>query len=197
MAHKIEQFIGVFENAVSDEVCQNLINYFDNYASMNKVFNRRDQGFGALQKEDSILAMGHETDIVQVRNFTANMAPVADALDGCYRAYMDKYNILSEITRHRIAQTYQIQKTKPGQGYHVWHCEADCISSASRIAVPIVYLNDVEEGGETEFLYQNMRVAPKRGTVVLFPASFTHTHRGNPPLSGDKYIVTTWIELLE
>ena len=58
----------------------------------------------------------------------------------------------------------------------------------------MIYLNDVEEGGETEFLYQSIRVAPKAGTLLIWPAGFTHTHRGNPPLSGDKYIATGWVQ---
>jgi hypothetical protein len=52
----------------------------------------------------------------------------------------------------------------------------------------------VQEGGETEFLYQHMRVKPEQGTLVIWPAAFTHTHRGNPPLSNEKYIVTGWTE---
>ena len=56
----------------------------------------------------------------------------------------------------------------------------------------MVYLNDVEEGGETEFLYQSLRIKPKANMAVLWPGSFTHIHRGNPPLSGDKYILTGW-----
>lgn len=59
----------------------------------------------------------------------------------------------------------------------------------------IVYLNDVEGGGETEFLYLGRRVSPVQGRLVIFPAGYTHTHRGNPPLSGEKYILTGWIEL--
>jgi len=57
-----------------------------------------------------------------------------------------------------------------------------------------LYLNDVEEGGETEFLYVKRRVSAKKGRFVLWPAGFTHTHRGNPPLSGEKYIMTGWVE---
>jgi len=58
----------------------------------------------------------------------------------------------------------------------------------------MVYLNDIKEGGETEFLYQKCRFKPKRNTLLLWPSGFTHTHRGNPPISGDKYIITGWIE---
>ena len=65
----------------------------------------------------------------------------------------------------------------------------------NRVGTVIVYLNDVDEGGETEFLYYPRRVKPQAGRVLLFPASFTHSHRGNPPLSNTKYIMTGWVEL--
>jgi hypothetical protein len=61
----------------------------------------------------------------------------------------------------------------------------------------MAYLNDVEEGGETEFLYQKKRVKPVKNRVVVWPAGFTHTHRGNPPLSNAKYIITGWVEWIE
>ena len=57
-----------------------------------------------------------------------------------------------------------------------------------------MYLSDVEEGGELEFLYQNKRVKPKKGDFVVWPAYFTHMHRGNPPISDEKYIVTGWYQ---
>ena len=66
-----------------------------------------------------------------------------------------------------------------------------------RVLVNMMYLNDVDEGGETEFLYQSMRVQPKKGRVVIWPAGFTHTHRGNPPLAGEKYIATAWYSNME
>ena len=62
----------------------------------------------------------------------------------------------------------------------------------SRAIAWMIYLNDVEEGGETEFLYQQKRFKPTGNTALLWPGSWTHIHRGNPPLSGDKYILTGW-----
>ncbi len=79
----------------------------------------------------------------------------------------------------------------------MWHSDADGWMNGRRIIVVTLYLNTVEEGGETEFLYQQKRILPTQGTLVLFPAGWTHTHRGNPPLKGDKYILTTWLEFSE
>ena len=61
-----------------------------------------------------------------------------------------------------------------------------------RFLVWSIFLNDVEEGGELEFLNYPVRVKPKKGSMVLFPPYFTHLHRGNPPISNNKYIATGW-----
>ena len=83
-------------------------------------------------------------------------------------------------------------------GYHIWHSEIapekGGTDSLHRILFWLVYLNDVEVGGETEFYFQGLKIPPKRGRVVLAPAGFTHTHRGNVPLSSDKYVATSWIK---
>ena len=112
----------------------------------------------------------------------------------CYDKYSKEWDIIRTLNKHYISPTVRIQKTKPGQGYHVWHSDGGDIFTNRRIIVMNLYLNTVEEGGETEFLYQHKRISPEKGMMVLFPAVWTHTHRGNPPLSGDKYIVTTWLE---
>ncbi|MBB3168951.1 2OG-Fe(II) oxygenase [Simiduia aestuariiviva] len=93
-----------------------------------------------------------------------------------------------------------LQKYRAGKGgYHHWHSEvyphpADPRQdSLHRVLVFMYYLNDVAEGGETEFLYQARKVRPSAGSLVLFPTDFTHTHRGCVPASEDKYILTSWV----
>ena len=115
--------------------------------------------------------------------------------DTHYKNYTDHFSVLNDMNRHGII-SYKIQKTMPSEGYHVWHCEIDNHDRARRLGVYILYLNDVEEGGETEFLYLSQRVKPKTGRLLLFPAGYVHTHRGNPPLSGEKYIMTGWMEFV-
>ncbi|UAA39055.1 2OG-Fe(II) oxygenase [Paraneptunicella aestuarii] len=91
-----------------------------------------------------------------------------------------------------------LQKYKQGRGgYPYWHSEVypqlPHNDALHRIMLFMFYLNDVEEGGETEFYYQDVKLKPKQGTMVIAPAYFTHTHRGNIPKSGDKYILTSWV----
>lgn len=91
-----------------------------------------------------------------------------------------------------------LQKYRQGRGgYPFWHSEvypqAGHNDALHRILLFMFYLNDVQQGGETEFYYQDVKIKPKQGTMVIAPAYFTHTHRGNVPTSGDKYILTSWV----
>ena len=60
----------------------------------------------------------------------------------------------------------------------------------------MTYLHSPESGGETEFLHQALRIEPKAGTTLLWPAGYTHRHRGNPPLKGEKIYITGWFMFL-
>jgi hypothetical protein len=91
-----------------------------------------------------------------------------------------------------------LQKYDRGSGgYHHWHSEtyprdAKC-ETLHRVLLFMFYLNDVEDGGETSFFYQDRHVTPQAGRMVIAPAGFTHTHKGHVPQSADKYILTSWI----
>lgn len=82
-------------------------------------------------------------------------------------------------------------------GYPYWHSEVYPQSPKNdalhRILLFMFYLNDVEKGGTTDFYYQEKSVKPKAGRMVIAPAYFTHTHRGQMPVSNDKYILTSWV----
>ncbi|MDB5747450.1 MAG: proline hydroxylase [Massilia sp.] len=91
-----------------------------------------------------------------------------------------------------------LQKYLRGSGgYHHWHSEvypqnASC-ETLHRVLLFQFYLNDVADGGETEFLYQGRKVEARKGRLIIAPAGFTHTHKGHVPVSGDKYVATSWI----
>lgn len=88
---------------------------------------------------------------------------------------------------------YAIQRSNPGEYYH-WHIDGGSHEFSQRQLVAIWYLNSLEnQGGETEFEYQDLRVTPEAGKLILFPPFWTHRHRGNTLQRGSKYIATTWV----
>ena len=100
-------------------------------------------------------------------------------------------------TLYRYAPLNVQKYLKGSGGYPHWHSELypkdPSCETLHRVLAFQFYLNDVEEGGETEFFYQEKKVKSKAGRMLIFPAGFTHTHRGNVPQSGDKYIITSWV----
>ena len=88
---------------------------------------------------------------------------------------------------------YGIQRYNPGEFYH-WHIDGGSHDFSQRQLVALWYLNDVPgPGGETEFLFQDVKIKPEKGKLVLFPPFWTHEHRAVTLNEGVKYIATTWI----
>ena len=192
----IENFILQYDNLFTAAECQMFIDSFNRMERAGFTITRQKQGDRETVKNDnqfyfSDYLSGMELDI-------SDLAPqrmlVERFWNVVYPAYSEKYGILNQMANMTIRLT-KIQKTEVGGGYHVWHNEDDDPQRMRRVATFILYLNDVDEGGETEFLYYPKRVKAKQGRFIVWPAGFTHTHRGNPPLSNTKYIVTGWIEM--
>jgi hypothetical protein len=103
-----------------------------------------------------------------------------------------KYNIIPCNTLFDIA--FMIQKYEKNVGKYTYHNDfhIDYISKSYRIITFLWYLNDVDEGGETEF-WGNYKIKPEAGKLILFPATWTFPHTGKMPLSNDKYIITGWL----
>ena len=178
---KTENFIRIYDNILSD----GLINNFTYMANQTITWKNRNQV--------------HRSDCQAVIDpFWPAMANQCnrEILNKSLTPYLDDFPYLTNLGVDWHSGTMLLQKTEPLQGYHMFHCENDVWRNRNRTLAWMIYLNDVEEGGETEFLYQQLKIKPKRNTCVIWPGSFTHIHRGNPPISGTKYILTGWFASL-
>ena len=185
--------IFVSEVMFPNDLCDELINVFKDksnkfgnthFIKNNEGINRTDVACFVDDFEiDMVTDIGNTKIIQEINSF------LMDAVSEYCKTYTYLKNMPIRSTRQKL------QKTQKGGGYHVWHAEQSDIDSSQRVLVWSIYLNDVKEGGETEFLHQSKRIKAEKGKILLFPASFTHLHRGNPPLSGDKYIITGWFNL--
>ena len=175
------QHIGIFENAISNEWCDKVINYFEDNIKYAEPRNKQGGSLSGIRDTQYNLDNKNLID-----EFTKNFLEVLNLYSYKYNHFPQPLDVIG----------FKIQKTLPTEGYHVYHVEQGVAPpSLYRIGVYSVYLNDVEEGGETEFLYQLKRIKPKKGTICIFPSGYTHVHRGNTPFSGTKYIMTGWLSL--
>ena len=176
------------KNVLTKETCQKVINMFeDSETHEGETLNGIDYSTkkthevnirGDKWKEiDSIISSLLTTSIIE------------------YGEYLNKIvindHILKELNNNITDTGYQIQKYIKGDGYYKWHNDFTFGRAKScRIVTFIFYLNDVEEGGETYFY--NGKIKPEAGKLLLFPATWTYNHKGNMPISNDKYIITGW-----
>jgi hypothetical protein len=192
--NNIKDFIGIYDGYIPDGACDEAIELFKKYEEFNKVYSRFSSE-GATQdfKNDKQLFCSPETLIEETFNVN-KLKTLMINFDIALKNYFVETNIKKYTSEDIITDYVKIQKTIPAQGYHVWHIEhGPGRENEKRVLVYSIYLKTVEDGGETEFLYQSQRVKPVKGRIVIWPAGFPYVHRGNPPLSGEKYILTSWI----
>ena len=174
----MKDFIGIYPDIIESNLCNELIKIID---QSSVSYGRVD----AVHRQDYQLSL-ESTHPGIARDF---MERVNNCLSEYIRVecpFLQQNTFVSSVTL--------VQKTEPMEGYHSFHAENTTWDLDCRSMAWMVYLNDVEEGGETEWLYQQVKVKPQQGTVVIWPAGYTHMHRGNPPME-DKYIATVWWQM--
>jgi len=190
----INNFIGIYDNYISKQECEKAINLYENENKFNNTINRIGfENSSILQKQDQQFFAGSGN----INVWWEKLKSMLSNFDLAWNHYNQHTGALESYGQQKLFYTsLKIQKTLPTEGYHVWHLEHNLgFDNEPRAFVFSVYLNDVDDGGETEFLHFSKRVKAKQGRIVIFPAGFPYVHRGNPPLSGEKYILTSWLML--
>lgn len=115
------------------------------------------------------------------------------ALQEAVELYKEKYMYCNHTAPWEI-EAVNIQKYNPNGGYFRWHFErtTGSLPTGTRHLVFLTYLTDVTDEGETEFFYQNVKIQPRKGLTLIWPVDWTHTHRGIPSPTQDKYVITGW-----
>lgn len=198
---KIIDHVGIFENLLPKELCEEYIQWFE-YTTNKKLMNFGDVKY--TTEEDNIISSGDKQFKLGItgRNDISIFLNILDngLSDTCYEHLQIAYNKYSteypDLNTTSLACTeIKMQRTPPGGGYHVWHTERVGSSQFfnSRHVAWMIYLNDMPDGeAETEFFHQKLRVKPTAGTTLIWPAAYTHLHRGNTVFTKNKYILTGW-----
>tara|TARA_B100002019_G_C20967311_1_gene449315 strand:+ start:44 stop:619 length:576 start_codon:yes stop_codon:yes gene_type:complete len=184
LLRKNPDFIEVYNNVLSKKDCEVLINHFEKSDDVD--YGRTLQGYTPDVKKCLQIKLDLE-DLSSVSN------TVRQKLISCLNQYRKKYSFYLDYTHcWSLYPTASFQKYDgKDDGYKQWHCEHgnDEISS-KRIMAWMFYLNNAKSG--TEFS-DFPSIKAKEGRCVIWPAFWTHTHRGVIPNVGLKYIITGWI----
>lgn len=182
-------FIEEYPNAYPVEYCDTVIRRFEEMIESGQVQNQSS----LLKNQDNRVVIDWAYHHEKYYNKDPDLCSFFfQNLNEIYsKEYFEKYKSLELCWQH-TPKCMSIQRTDPHQGYHSWHFENSDISTSNRVLAYTLYLNDVEAGGETEFLYQGVKIKPEAGKLAIWPAGFTHPHRGNPIYQSRKYIVTGW-----
>lgn len=185
--YEFNGFVGIFENYFQNKFINELLAYYNSINDLN-ISNKHQPP--RHWKDDEQLYMLDPSRIQTVQPHYVNEFFTV-LWEKIIPIYANKFSILQEKSLE--ADQLKMKKIIPGGGFHQWHYEALGADSKRRLVVQL-YMNDIDEAGETEFLYQNIRINPKKNRLLVWPSDWTHTHRGNPPIgTTDKYILTTWL----
>jgi hypothetical protein len=210
---KMSELVGVYDNVLSPEFCKRVIDYFEECDALGYTTQGSSGFSGNVNKnvKDStdlqLLLHLYRSNLLQVKHKHEEYKDITLNLFNAFKFVPRNYALdLCAKMNNRVDDLYanhlfkitsiQIQRYKPEQvGYPGVHVENLGTNVTQRIFAPIIYLNDIDEGGETEILLANMKVQPRAGRMLVIPANIPFWHCGHPSPKKTKYIVTSWIEL--
>ena len=184
-----ETFIGAYD-IENNKLCEDLIIFFEN----NK----------ELQKHGRV-AGGVDTKIKKTTDITIYPYQLKDEkfsifneyfnlLKQCYEIYKETYPFLKTFANQMTVGSFNLQKYNAGDHFARLHSERTSLDNIHRLFAWMTYLNDVEDGGTTNFNYFDIKIKPKIGKTLIWPAEWTHAHTGDLLKEGKKYIITGWIQ---
>jgi hypothetical protein len=168
----------------SKEECAGLIEWFEILDESKQLVHTKLEGH-------------REFDEVNLNNFreqTLKMQlDVYKRFDDILEKYKQDVKVHEKALPEKSAwEELRIKRYRAGIGNFLDHVDVGDSISARRFLVFFLYLNDVAEGGETEFPDLDLTISPECGKLLVFPSIWTYLHRGNVPISNDKYILGSY-----
>ena len=185
LEYKQSDFIVEYLNIFTNKQCQKIINYITELENNSLLID---------ESKNTEMNIRHHTfntsdDYLHpINSFSLNH--IYPKVNNCMNHYLNEFSVLKN--NKFLINCFKFKKIPENGGFFDWHCEQSDSYNIYRTLVIQIYLNNDFSNGETEFKYYNKKILPEIGKVLIYPAAFTHTHRGNPPIGGTKYLVSTW-----
>ena len=174
-------------------LCDDLINHFERNVSRQRM--GITSGGQNLDVKDRLDISIHPKQLNEPGNevFVIYM----NSLFSCYKDYLTQWPPLKGIGERLEVGMFNLGRYNPGQHFQGIHSERSGLDTLHRVLAWMTYLNDVEDGGETYFINYDLNIRPQKGLTIIWPADWTHAHKGNIVLDGSKYMITGWMNFPE
>jgi len=175
--------------------CNDVIKFYKNnedksYQGNVGTGNNRDGKVNCKIKKCNQLTINQKDLSIHLKNYIAHLSNILNL-------YKQKYPFCDTMSTYSLREPVNIQHYKPTEGYFDWHTEnLGCKYTKYRHLVFMTYLNTVENAG-TEFYHQNVKTKCETGLTLIWPAAWTHTHRGIVSMEKEKFIITGWLTFNE
>ena len=171
------------------KLCEDIIDLFEN----NKQFHQKGvTGIGINENVKKSIDMPVDPKVLNNDQFKVLKIYMSKLFE-CYQDYKTTWPFLNRSFSEIDIPTFNLQKYEEGGHFADVHCERDQITNMHRVFAWMTYLNDVDSGGETYFEHFKLKIKPEAGKTLIWPAEWTHAHKGEVLKSGLKYIVTGWM----
>jgi len=179
---------------MDESICDKMLKYFyDN----PQIHNIGKAYFGDEGGNNIVKDIKESVEIQIPSNFLGKpFDEYRNSLQIILEKYIQKYNYLDGVPKFNINEDYMIQTYPKGGGFKSWHAESCTPITCKRLLVFMTYLNDVPDGG-TMFRDQDIIIPAKKGLTLIWPAGFTHVHKGQITDKHEKQIVTGWYSFNE
>ena len=195
MKEEYKEFIGIYDESVPVELCNEFVeNWQEAKKNATIIDMTKENVTQRIEKTPHPLA--RKDEIAYISPLFSTMYPVPpvqayfDVLRECFNRYLIKYGI--DFQGKIYNNVFKLHRVRQAEGFHAWHYERSTPHTLDRIMAYMTYLEVPPRGGETEFLHQSLRIEPIVGRTLIWPATYTHIHRGNPPLGGEKMYIDGW-----
>ena len=193
----MSNLIYTINNSLDISFCNTLIDIYNQKELENKTHNSKISGEKVKQ---NIRNSSYLSVIYDLPNIYYNI--LSQKLKEAFKQYLlhiKNYNITLESFNNKnlkiLESPMSLTKYNKNVGYYIFHNDLNIDDqNGYRLLTFIWYINDVTIGGETEFI-DGTKITPKQGKLLIFPSSWTYTHKGNMPISSDKYIIVGWLEV--
>lgn len=185
-------FIYRKKGALSPELCNSFIESFETSDEKKPGVLYGPEGKSSTSGKKSTDLTFHP-GYLEDKTWGPLLSQLIPTIENAQLFYTKRYfDAFQKLDPFRIDSHFNMQRYLPNEGFSGWHCERAGLKHSNRILVWMVYLNDVTDGGETEFFYQKHWEEPKQGKLLIWPSDWLYLHRGVSSPTQTKYVLTGW-----